>query len=80
MFGGSLPDTLNEMWILDLTNHTWKKLECKGDVPTPREGHSSNVIDERFLLIMGGFNNETKTIYDDIYLYDSFNSTWRIID
>ena len=54
IFGGS--DTnenfLNDVFVLSLSQLTWEKLVCSGDIPTGRTKHSA-VIHENKLIISG---------------------------
>ena len=50
----------------------------KGEQPTPREGHSSLTLYDRYIFIYGGWNG--KIIYGDIYIFDTETKIWAKID
>jgi hypothetical protein len=46
-----------------------------GDLPSPREGHSSAIIKNNYLMIYGGLDENDNNV-SDIHLYDLTNFTW----
>lgn len=61
VFGGSNSDLLyNQFWTFDLQTTEWihQTPFMKGEMPSAREGHSSAVLYNQFLIIIGGFNSE----------------------
>jgi hypothetical protein len=50
----------------------------RGTPPAPRAGHTSSVICEgRALLIIGGEDRYTETVFDDAYLLDLQEYIWK---
>ena len=41
-----------------------------------REGHSACVLEDRYMIVIGGWNSDTETIYDEIWIFDSKNKNW----
>ena len=55
VFGGWDGKTYyNDVYVLDLEIMAWKRPECQGPAPTPRQGHASILIGNN-LVIHGGF-------------------------
>ena len=52
----------------------------KGEIPCPREGHTACVIEDRHMVIIGGWNSDNEIIFNEIYVYDIETSFWRIIN
>ena len=48
-------------------------------MPSEREGHSVTVID-RYMLMFGGWNSDNGNIFDEIYIFDSVSSIWRLVE
>ena len=81
IFGGSTQESLiNELWTFSFEKNTWRKLETHGTIPPPREGHSACVIDDHYMLIIGGWNSDTEKIFDEIFLFDTNQNEWRLIE
>lgn len=82
IYGGSTSESLlNEMWTFQFDKNVWRQLETKGETqPMEREGHSACVLEDRYMLIIGGWNSDTEKIFDDMYIFDTNNNTWRIIE
>lgn len=54
--GGSIASCLNDSWLLDLDTLQWTKPTVAGDAPTPRAGHASVLVGERWYILGGGNN------------------------
>ena len=69
-----------------MQNWEWIQPEVQGDPPPPRTGHTAVVLEERYILISGGYNpfsgascgeeSARKTFFDDMYLLDTTTWTW----
>jgi hypothetical protein len=46
-----------------------------GEIPSPREGHSTAIIKNNFLMIYGGLDENDNNL-SDVHLYDISNSIW----
>lgn len=70
---------LNDLYSIN--TETWEsvKLECNGDIPSPRFSHTSICIENgQKMLIFGGFDG-TKA-FNDVYIFDFKFKTWKYIE
>ena len=65
MFGGANGKSTkyeikNDTYIFEIETYCWHKINTKGDIPPPRAAHSACAINEEYLAIFGGTdeNNE----------------------
>lgn len=65
---------LNETWILDTNKLNWHKVNCTGDLPGPRYGHSAHIIGTR-MFIFGG-KGPKDVVYKDVYFLDLVEWVW----
>eukprot|EP01124_Arcella_intermedia_P003169 TRINITY_DN11730_c0_g1_i1.p1 TRINITY_DN11730_c0_g1~~TRINITY_DN11730_c0_g1_i1.p1 ORF type:complete len:349 (-),score=66.84 TRINITY_DN11730_c0_g1_i1:5-1051(-) len=69
----------NDVVVLELGGKVWRKVVSVGDVPGPRNRHSSLLIDGKRLFIYGGNYYDQKTrkgsFYSTAYLLDLNEST-----
>ncbi|XP_024039010.1 acyl-CoA-binding domain-containing protein 5 isoform X1 [Citrus sinensis] len=76
IFGGSgegEANYLNDLHVLDLKTMRWASPAVKGDIPVPRDSHSSNVIANR-LFVYGGDCGDR--YHGDIDMLDMNSLTW----
>mmetsp|Transcript_27300 Transcript_27300/g.84190 ORF Transcript_27300/g.84190 Transcript_27300/m.84190 type:complete len:334 (+) Transcript_27300:86-1087(+) len=72
IFGGSAYTTggrfayYNDTHVLDAENRVWHNVQCSGEVPTPRYGHSVELIGSR-MFVFGG-RGEIGTLRDVCFL------------
>lgn len=66
VFGGNTgSEPLNDSWSLDLEKspHGWRKIECVGDLPSPRVYHSAALCSSGaangMMVIFGGRTNDS---------------------
>lgn len=57
---------------------SWEFLECDGEVPQSRSGHTCALHKNRFLYIFGGFDGSN--CFDDLYVLDLDSRSWRKIE
>lgn len=60
----------------------WKRIDCKGNHPDPRFGHSGNIIDTQ-MFIFGGYsvdNLNKPKYFNDIYILDLVDFSWLRVD
>ena len=66
----------NDIWVYSLVSNVWERVLTGGsEAPLPRYGQSQIVLDDDYLLVLGGCggpNNE----YSDIWLLDMSRSPW----
>lgn len=56
----------------------WTFLECQGEVPQSRSGHTCALHKNRYLYIFGGFDGSS--CFDDLYVLDLETRNWRKIE
>jgi len=67
---------LNELWSLDLENFRWTKCEQKGNIPSPRLGHASAIIDNKMYIFGGRTNIKPLERMNDLFCLDLDNLHW----
>jgi len=65
---------LNETWVLDIEKLSWRKVNCLGEIPLPRYGHSAHLLGSR-MFIFGG-KGPKKALYNDVYFLNLIDWTW----
>jgi hypothetical protein len=65
---------LNETWLLDAENLNWHKINCSGEIPSPRYGHSAHILGSR-MFIFGG-KGPGDTVNKDVYFLDLLEWVW----
>ncbi len=79
IFGGSRYTSggrfayFNDTFTLDTEHHLWHKVACSGEAPTPRYGHSAELIGSR-MFVFGG-RGEVGTLRD-MYFLDLVEWSW----
>ena len=78
VFGGGLEtskatDDVN-VYCLSVKEMEWKKLKNAGVVPTPRQGHSLSLLNDK-LVCFGGMN--AGQFYSDVFVYDLTSESWQ---
>lgn len=62
IFGGHANNkSLNDFWQFDFNNLFWVQIHPEGKIPSKREGHIMETINENKIFIFGGC--EQTTIY-----------------
>mmetsp|Transcript_122982 Transcript_122982/g.244717 ORF Transcript_122982/g.244717 Transcript_122982/m.244717 type:complete len:884 (+) Transcript_122982:125-2776(+) len=57
---------------------SWEFLDCDGEVPQSRSGHTCALYQNRYLYIFGGFDGSN--CFDDLYMLDLDTKDWRRIE
>eukprot|EP00879_Flechtneria_rotunda_P015907 GHRR01016635.1.p1 GENE.GHRR01016635.1~~GHRR01016635.1.p1 ORF type:complete len:1115 (+),score=388.60 GHRR01016635.1:222-3566(+) len=71
---------LRDLWCLDMKTWTWQQPVTQGEAcPSPRRAHSLEVVDERYLLLHGGYAG-TQQLLSDTWVYDSHTGHWLMAD
>eukprot|EP01125_Pyxidicula_operculata_P015455 TRINITY_DN5247_c0_g1_i2.p1 TRINITY_DN5247_c0_g1~~TRINITY_DN5247_c0_g1_i2.p1 ORF type:complete len:2540 (-),score=775.56 TRINITY_DN5247_c0_g1_i2:128-7747(-) len=82
LFGGHDGKDLriNDVWEYDIPLNKWRMLVLKDtkNVPSPRQDHSADLIDDHQILVWGGRGNED--YLDDGYLFNTKNSSWKKVN
>eukprot|EP00884_Botryococcus_braunii_P007391 jgi/Botrbrau1/16653/Bobra.0068s0069.1 len=63
-----------DLYVLDLPDLSWKKVEAGGTPPAPRSAHVATEFNKRYLLIFGG--GSVAHCYNDLYLLDTETMQW----
>ena len=76
IFGGKDTERnkLNDLWQLNLSTKTWKKIEQKGDIPIERSG-ATLITYKDYLVMFGGIYELTKEL-GDWYAFDIKSNSW----
>lgn len=62
IYGGmSGIDGIQDVYEFDVSKEAWTKLKQTGEVPKPRDDHSTAQIDDERFIIFGGFVDGTRT-------------------
>jgi hypothetical protein len=48
----------------------WRQVECSGDVPMPRSGHSADCYGP-YVFVFGGMNAAKGAVFNDLYVLDT---------
>ncbi|KAH1195832.1 Rab9 effector protein with kelch motifs [Glycine soja] len=76
IFGGSgegHANYLNDLHILDLRTMSWTSPELKGDLPIPRDSHSTLAIGNK-LIVYGGDSGDQ--YHGNVHMLDMTTMTW----
>ena len=65
---------LNETWLFDTEKLSWYKINCTGDTPGPRFGHTCHIFGSR-MFVFGG-KGPGDTVYKDVYFLDLTEWVW----
>lgn len=81
VFGGhNKSENINSIYIFNLLSNQCSKKKCVGDIPKPRNGHSSTLIPKQSKMIMiGGWTGESNVASNAIYSLDLNNYIWKKI-
>lgn len=76
VFGGQLESgPSNELWTFCIQTSKWNLIEQEGHVPSPRSGHAAVLLDDRYMLIFGGYNGEKHL--SDMFVLDTEAMSWE---
>lgn len=84
IFGGEdkFGNYSNDLYEYDIENKDFRRLKTFGDVPTPRIGHDSKIVND-YLYIFGGtlqffINNSIGSCKDtNLYEFDFLTKKWK---
>ena len=74
---------MNELWSLELPSDatlaeaTWTLLECNGQAPERRYGHSATAMGPTHLVVIGGQREGLQ--YNDVWQLDSATTAWTLV-
>eukprot|EP00047_Mylnosiga_fluctuans_P004106 m.232738 g.232738 ORF g.232738 m.232738 type:complete len:524 (+) comp12404_c0_seq1:78-1649(+) len=81
LFGGACETgKTNDMFQLVLDGKTtWRPVQQKGDVPSPRDAHAFVFCPATNLFyLFGGSDNDDKSL-NDLFAFDPSSSTWKLV-
>ena len=80
IFGGNgTSGKLNDLWNFNFNEKKWTKISGTGNSPSPRDGHLTSLIYNKYMVIYAGLDNDDNVIHD-IYLFDIQNKIWYECD
>jgi host cell factor len=71
--GEGLFEYVNETWVFDIDKVCWQLIKCTGELPTPRYGHSTQVVGSRMFIFGGKGKNG---ILRDVMFLDLVEWIW----
>ena len=74
--GSNNIEELNDTFIFDLQNFTWKKIETFGDSPPKSTEHSAEVYKD-YMIVIGGESNED--LHSNMRVLNLKTCYWKII-
>jgi hypothetical protein len=72
--GGDKFEYLNETILFDAEKLIWYPVNCTGEIPGPRYGHTAHVLGSR-MFIFGG-KGPAGVVYKDVYFLDLLEWVW----
>jgi hypothetical protein len=68
LFGGRTKETfLNDLWEYDIESNIWRQPETNPILPSTRYRHSATIIDEHFMIVIGG-SAKDPTAHTDVWV------------
>ncbi|KAL6073584.1 Serine/threonine-protein kinase 4 [Balamuthia mandrillaris] len=78
VFGGfDGTSCLNDLFILDLENWSWRKGETSGDVPEARCGHTASLLNGTIIVLGGRNSTGTFLSLQEVYVLDTVALKWE---
>ena len=66
---------LNDLYIFDVNQNRWDKINDQPNTPKSRMGHVSQIYGS-MMLVQGGFSTDTKQTLSDFNLFDLDEKKW----
>ena len=66
--GGYLNKVFNDLHVFNFDTMVWSRPADTGTVPTPRAGHTANVIQSKIYVFAGG---DSEHVYNDLHILDT---------
>ena len=63
--------------IFHIQENGWSTTTTTGTSPGPRSGHTSTLIDGRWLYVFGGLHMSSESCYNDLYCLDVVTMVWE---
>ncbi|TVU38887.1 hypothetical protein EJB05_12282 [Eragrostis curvula] len=74
---GGPAEILDDVWVLQSTEHTWSRLDCRGNFFRPRHRHAAAAVASK-IYVFGGLSN--KGIYSCMNILDTESMQWSVLD
>jgi len=71
---------LDEFFVFDASDFSWREVKATGDVPTARCGHRLVSIGRKLYMFGGGAGDSWRERYNDIHIFDTDTNVWRRIE
>ncbi|QDZ23299.1 hypothetical protein HOP50_10g58370 [Chloropicon primus] len=76
VFGGQKEEgPCNDLWTFSIQTRAWTLINQQGAVPSPRSGHSCVLVEDRYILLFGGYNGDKHL--SDMYMLDTDSMQWE---
>ena len=75
-WSGSLYNSLNDTWTLDLSTNTWSQVSTTGGPPATRAGHVGVYDSSRHRMVVYGGHNWWTSWRNDTWALDLSSNTW----
>lgn len=66
-------ESFNDICIYDTKGKAWSFPQCRGKLPTGREGHAAGMVNDHYMLVYGG---NSSRLYNDVYVLNLKNFIW----
>ena len=81
VYGGSdgVSKKSDELMRYDLSNNSWESVNVEGDKPSGREGHTACILQNRYMVVYGGWG-PSEDILTDVHCYDIERNRWSVVN
>ncbi|GAM18019.1 hypothetical protein SAMD00019534_011940 [Acytostelium subglobosum LB1] len=66
--------SFNDIYIFNLRDYSWSKVNAGGISPSPRNGHTANAVGNKYLVVHGGCNEAN--FLNDVHILDMERWCW----
>eukprot|EP00128_Syssomonas_multiformis_P011289 Colp12_sorted_trinity150504_noHs@4348 len=77
--GANSECSFNDIYALD-SDFKWRKVVCKGSIPSPRTIHLTGSFTKKFYVFGGGESGSTPVNDKKLYEFDTETSTWSVVN
>ncbi|KAJ1302192.1 hypothetical protein OPQ81_001018 [Rhizoctonia solani] len=75
IFGGTdESDSRDDVYTLDTETFVWGKPKPTGDLPFPSRAHTTTVVQNRYIFVVGG--GQDFVYYDTVHIFDTLTHKW----
>ncbi|CAD8052466.1 unnamed protein product [Paramecium sonneborni] len=78
LFGGQVADSIstNEIFIHDVKQQQWKKIELNKTYPAPIDSHCAILFEDQWIIFGGFYGSKQCKHSNDLYSYKFNDNTW----